>query len=43
MKRFGYCLFGFCVAALLFLANISASMACALTHYQPEIPKSLRK
>jgi cyclic lactone autoinducer peptide len=43
MKKFGYSLFGFLVATLLFLANVTSASACLIAHYQPEIPKSLRK
>ena len=43
MKKIYYHLFGIAVASLMFLANIASSSACAFTHYQPEVPKSLRK
>ncbi|GBF32172.1 hypothetical protein DCCM_0363 [Desulfocucumis palustris] len=35
--------FLFTVTVLLFLASITAASACAFTHYQPELPESLRK
>lgn len=43
MKNIGYRLFGFMVAALLFLASVTSASACLISHYQPEVPESLRK
>ncbi|MEG6615085.1 cyclic lactone autoinducer peptide [Peptococcaceae bacterium 1198_IL3148] len=43
MKKLGYRLFGVMVAALMFVANIASASACIISHYQPEVPKSLRK
>ncbi|MDD3890019.1 MAG: cyclic lactone autoinducer peptide [Syntrophomonadaceae bacterium] len=31
------------VFALMFVANFAASTTCWISHYQPEVPESLRK
>lgn len=36
-------LFGFLVTLLLLLANVASASACAISHYQPEVPESLRR
>lgn len=33
----------FAATTLLFLANVAAASACWSTHYQPEVPESLRR
>jgi cyclic lactone autoinducer peptide len=40
MRRF---LFVFLATALLFLAQVTAASACIISHYQPEVPESLRR
>ncbi|AGL00486.1 cyclic lactone autoinducer peptide [Desulfoscipio gibsoniae] len=43
MKRVMARLFVFMVSVLLFLASVTAAGACAMSHYQPEVPEALRK
>jgi cyclic lactone autoinducer peptide len=43
MKKLLPKVFLFSVSLLLFLANITSSSTCAICHYQPEVPESLRK
>jgi hypothetical protein len=43
MKNIMSRLFVFTVTVLLFLASVTAASACVVSHYQPEVPESLRK
>lgn len=43
MKKIMSQFFIFTVTALLFLASVTAASACLYSHYQPEVPKALRK
>jgi cyclic lactone autoinducer peptide len=43
MKKLVAKLFVFSVTTLLLLASVAASSACTVSHYQPEVPASLRK
>ncbi len=43
MKKYMAKLFVFMTTALLFLASVTAASSCAISHFQPEVPKSLRK
>jgi cyclic lactone autoinducer peptide len=42
LKKYKALLF-LAVSLLTFLANIASASACLIWHYQPEVPKSLRK
>ncbi|MGI5911580.1 MAG: AgrD family cyclic lactone autoinducer peptide [Syntrophomonadaceae bacterium] len=41
MKKYLFCLSKFLVVALIFVAQVSPF--CMLSHYQTEVPASLRK
>jgi cyclic lactone autoinducer peptide len=43
MRKVFYRLFGVLVTTLLFLATVTSASACLISHYQPEVPNSLRK
>lgn len=43
MKKLMYRFSGLVVAALVLVGNLSASTNCWFSHYQPEVPQSLRK
>lgn len=43
MKNISFRLFGVAAAVLVLFANIASASACIFGHYQPEVPKSLRK
>ncbi|WP_243119703.1 cyclic lactone autoinducer peptide [Pelotomaculum propionicicum] len=43
MKKIYARLFVFTTALLLLLANVASASACVWSHYQPEVPVSLRK
>ncbi|WP_347488780.1 cyclic lactone autoinducer peptide [Desulfoscipio sp. XC116] len=43
MQKIKSKLFVFAVTALLFLANVTAASACAISQYQPEVPETLRR
>ncbi len=43
MKKLMYRCSGVVASALVFFATFGASINCWFTHYQPQVPKSLRK
>jgi len=43
MKKIVARLIIFAATTLLLLANVAAASACWSTHYQPEVPESLRR
>ncbi len=43
MKKFAGRVLILTTTLLLFLANIASASACIWTHYQPEVPESLKK
>lgn len=43
MKKIMSRFFIFTVTTLLFLASVTAASACNISHYQPEVPGTLRK
>nr|WP_134217408.1 MULTISPECIES: cyclic lactone autoinducer peptide [Pelotomaculum] len=43
MKKYKTLFFLAAVSLLTFLASIASASACIGSHYQPEVPKSLRK
>lgn len=43
MKKLFYRFSGVAIAALMIFANYGSSTMCYFSHYQPEVPKALRK
>jgi cyclic lactone autoinducer peptide len=43
LKKLKTLVFMLAISALTFLTGIASASACIISHYQPEVPKSLQK